>query len=126
LVPSDPGRSLLLTKPPPAFPTKAGRRFEIDSPDYQILSGWMPPAHRRRARMTRGFGVSKSHRQHATLQPGASQQLTVRAHFSDGKIRDVTRWAKFTDANASVTQVDDTGGVKVMGFGERRDHRMVS
>ena len=38
----------------------------------------------------------------ALLQPGASQQLLVRATFSDGHTEDVTHWAKFNAANASV------------------------
>jgi hypothetical protein len=118
LVPSDPGHSLLLTKPTAAVPHKGGQRFEVDSPDYKILSEWIaagtPPPRANDPRMQR----LEIQPVHATLQPGASQQLVVRAHFSDGSARDVTRWVKFTDANASVTQVDDTGGVKVMGFGE--------
>jgi hypothetical protein len=47
-----------------------------------------------------------------------TQQLAVKATFSDGSVQDVTRWVKYTDANASVTTVDDGGNVKVMGFGE--------
>ena len=34
------------------------------------------------------------------LEPGATQQLLVRATFSDGHIEDVTHWAKFNAANA--------------------------
>src|SRR6185436_17565948 len=56
--------------------------------------------------------------EHATSNPGASQQLTVRAQFTDGRTQDVTRWVKYTDANATVTAVDDHGTVKVQGFGE--------
>src|SRR5438046_1015640 len=56
--------------------------------------------------------------EHAVLKPGANQQLLVRAHFSDGRTEDVTRWAKYTAANASVTQVDDDGKVQVVGNGE--------
>jgi hypothetical protein len=118
LVPSDPGRSLLLTKPTAAVAHKGGERFTTNSPDYKILSEWIaagtPPPRADDPRIQR-LEIEPAH---ATLQPGASQQLIVRAHFSDGTARDVTRWVKFTDANASVTQVDDTGGVKVMGFGE--------
>ena len=118
LVPSDPGRSLLLTKPTTAVPHKGGHRFDVDSPDYKILSEWIaagtPPPGKEDPRIQR-LEIEPAH---ATLQPGASQQFVVRAHFSDGSARNVTRWVKFTDANASVTQVDDMGDVKVMGFGE--------
>src|SRR5580704_15600969 len=52
------------------------------------------------------------------LEPGATQQLLVRATFNDGRVEDVTHWTKFTAANATVTQVDDDGQVKVIGNGE--------
>jgi Protein of unknown function (DUF1553) len=49
------------------------------------------------------------------LKPGAQQQLLVHAYFNDNHAEDVTRWAKFNDANSAVTQVDDLGNVKVVG-----------
>ena len=118
IVPSDPARSLLLLKPTTAVPHKGGRRFEVDSPEYRILADWIaagaPPPEEADARITR----LELEPAHARLQPGEGQSLTVRAHFSDGTTRDVTRWAKYTDANAAVTAVDETGQVKVTGFGE--------
>jgi hypothetical protein len=36
----------------------------------------------------------------------------------DGHSEDVTRWAKYTSANETVSQVDDNGQAKVVGFGE--------
>ena len=41
LVLSDPGRSLLLTKPTGAVPHKGGKRFEVDSPEYRVLGRWI-------------------------------------------------------------------------------------
>src|SRR5207253_1134616 len=52
------------------------------------------------------------------LSPAASQQLNVRAFFDDGHSEDVTRWAKYTSANETVSQIDEHGLVKVVGFGE--------
>ena len=52
------------------------------------------------------------------LKPGIPQQLLVRATFSNGESRDVTRYAKFTSANNSVCVVSDDGLVTVMGRGE--------
>jgi len=118
IVPADPARSLFLLKPTAAVPHKGGQRFAVDSLEYQILSGWIaagaPPPKPDDARIQR-LEVSP---EHATLPPGATQPLTVRAHFSDGQVLDVTRWVKFADANAAVTTVDDHGNVRVMGFGE--------
>jgi hypothetical protein len=118
IVLSDPARSLLLLKPTAAVPHKGGKRFDVDSLEYKILSEWIaagtPPPKSDDPRITK-LEVSPAH---ATLKPGASQQLIVHARFSDGSIQDVTRWVKYTDANAAVTQVDDQGKVAVMGFGE--------
>ena len=41
VIPSDPGRSLLLLKPTSAVPHKGGKRFEVGSIDYQVLSQWI-------------------------------------------------------------------------------------
>lgn len=114
----DPARSLLLLKPTGAVPHKGGTRFETNSLEYKILSEWIaagaPPPKVSDPRITK-LEVSP---EHATLRPGDSKQLAVKATFSDGSVQDVTRWVKYTDANASVTTVDDGGNVKVMGFGE--------
>ena len=118
IIPSDPGRSLMLLKPSGAVPHKGGKRFEVDSIDYRILAEWIaagtPGPKADEPRIERIEFLPD----HVVLQPGASQQLLVRAHFSDGHSDDVTHWAKFTAANASVTTVDDTGLVQVVGFGE--------
>jgi hypothetical protein len=115
---NDPGRSLLLLKPTGTVPHKGGTRFETNSLEYKILSGWIaagaPGPKDSDMRITR-LEVQPDH---ATLKPGDTRALTIRAHFSNGEVRDVTRWAKYADANAAVTTVDDGGQVKVMAFGE--------
>jgi hypothetical protein len=45
-------------------------------------------------------------------------QLAVRAHFSDGKVEDVTRWAAFSSGDQTVAAVSDTGLVEAQGHGE--------
>ena len=41
MVPTDPGRSLLLTKPSGAVPHKGGLRFSPDSLEYRVLAEWI-------------------------------------------------------------------------------------
>jgi hypothetical protein len=41
VVMSDPGRSLLLTKPTGAVPHKGGVRFAVDSPEYNLVAQWI-------------------------------------------------------------------------------------
>ncbi len=42
----------------------------------------------------------------------------MRAKYSDGRIEDVTHWAKFSSANEAVARVDDQGRVQVIGNGK--------
>src|SRR5437016_1320058 len=118
IIPSDPGRSLLLLKPTAAIPHKGGKRFEVDSMEYRVLAEWIasgaPGPRKDDPRIERIEFLPE----HVVLRPASSQQFSVRAHFSDGHIEDVTRWAKYTAANASVAQVDDSGNVQVVGTGE--------
>ncbi len=118
MVPTDPGRSLLLTKPSGAVPHKGGLRFSPDSLEYRVIAEWIAsgaaapqasdPRVDRLEILPRGV----------VLKPADKQQFLVRAHFSDGHQEDVTRWVKFSSANESVVQIDDAGLVTVMGHGE--------
>ncbi|HWA99360.1 MAG TPA: DUF1549 domain-containing protein [Pirellulales bacterium] len=118
IVPSDPGRSLVLTKPTGMLPHKGGIRFKPDSLGYRVLAEWIaadtPAPQPADARIERIEILPEA----AVLKPGDAQQLIVRAHFNDGHIEDVTRWARYTSTNESVAQVNETGGVKVVGHGE--------
>ncbi len=53
VVPSDPGRSLLLTKPTGAMPHGGGLRLDVGSLEYRVISEWiaagMPPPQGRRS-----------------------------------------------------------------------------
>lgn len=118
VIPSDPARSLMLLKPTRAVPHKGGKRFEVDSIEYRILSDWIasgaPGPKPDDPRIQRIEFVPD----HFLLSLGATQSLNVRAHFSDGRSVDITHWAKFSGANASVATVNDDGLVQVVGFGE--------
>ncbi len=118
IVPSDPGRSLVLLKPTAAVPHTGGVRFDVGSLEYRVVAEWIaagtPPPSDADPRMQRLEMLPGK----AVLRPGNEQQLVVRAHFSDGHTEDVTRWAKFTATNDAVAQVDQLGLAKVMGPGE--------
>jgi len=115
---SDPGRSLVLTKPSGAVPHKGGVRFAPDSPEYRVVAEWIaagaPAPQDSDARLSRLEMLPGA----SVLKTGAKQQLIVRAHFTDNHVEDVTRWAKFTSSNESVAQVNGTGQVAVVGHGE--------
>ncbi|GDY09879.1 S-layer protein [Planctomycetia bacterium] len=118
IVPSDPGRSLMLTKPSGAIPHKGGLRFDVDSLEYRAIAEWIAAGHP-------APSDDDARLKHLEILPtasqqkkGANQQMVVRGHFSDGHVEDVTRWCKFTSANATVASVDDRGLVAITGSGE--------
>lgn len=118
IVPSDPGRSLILTKPSGAVPHKGGLRFRVNSREYRVLADWIaagtPGPKPDDPRIERLEILPPA----AVLKPEMTQQLLVLAHFSDGHVEDVTRWAKYTSTNESAAQVGEDGQVRVMGHGE--------
>jgi len=118
IIPSDPGRSLMLLKPTGAVAHKGGKKFEVDSEEYRILSEWIAggaPGPKPEDPRIERIDLSPDH---VILSPNTNQQLTVRARFNDGHTEDVTRWVKYSSANASVATVEDSGKVQVMGHGE--------
>lgn len=118
IVPSDPARSLMLLKPTGAVPHKGGKKFDTDSLEYRILSEWIaagaPGPKKDDPRIERLEVLPRQ----VVLKPGATHQFQTRAYFNDGHIEEVTRWTKFTAANASVATVDENGKVQVVGHGE--------
>lgn len=118
IVPHDPGRSLILTKPTGVIPHKGGLRFTEDSLEYRVIAEWIaqgqPGPSADDPRIERLEILPPATR----LAAGDVQQMIVRARFSDGHVEDVTRWAKYSSTNHAVCQVDDNGVVKVSGSGE--------
>ncbi len=115
---AEPAHSLLLIKPTAAVPHKGGDRFGTNSLEYRILAEWVangtPAPRPDDARITR----LEVQPEQVFLKAGVPQQILVRATFSDGEVRDVTRWAKFTSANGSVCSIGEDGLVTVIGPGE--------
>lgn len=114
----EPGRSLMLLKPTTAVTHGGGKRLAIGSPEYQVISEWIaagaPAPSANDPRIARVELVPGG----VIVEPQAKQQLLVRATFSDGHTEDVTRWSKYSVANAEVGQVDDYGLLTLVGCGE--------
>lgn len=123
IVPNDPGRSLILTKPSGLLPHKGGVKLDSGSLEYRVLAEWIaagaPGPKNDDPQIARLEVLPKYSSQQAVSKPlGNTQQLLVRAHFSDGRVEDVTRWAKYQSVNAQVASVNDRGLVTITGYGE--------
>lgn len=113
-----PALSLLLTKPTAAVPHKGGKRIDVDSLHYRVLAEWIadgaPAPNEDDARLQRLEILPDQ----VTLKKGERQPFIVRGHYSDGRVEDVTQWAKFTSANEAVATVEENGTATVIGPGE--------
>ncbi|HWC77076.1 MAG TPA: DUF1549 domain-containing protein, partial [Blastocatellia bacterium] len=114
----EPARSLMLLKPTMALPHGGGKRFDVGSLEYKVLADWIAngivPPSENDPQIERLEVLPKS----ATLAIGQEQQLIVRAHFSNGRVEDVTRWVKYASADETVAGVSEAGRVKMEGHGE--------
>jgi hypothetical protein len=117
-----PKKSLAVLKPSASIAHEGGKRFDIDSPEYRILTQWIAE------------GLAKVNSTAAKVvrlevqpidvvlwQPENRQALQVIAHFDNGEQQDVTRLAVFETSDASVevsaggvVQFDQPGIVTVL------------
>src|SRR5262249_8880424 len=110
-----PAESLILLKPTGAVEHGGGVRFAPDSLESRVIAEWigsgMP-----RPRPADPRAVSLTTLPEAvTLKPGDRHRVLVRATYSDGRVEDVSRWAKFGSTDETVVKVDDSGLLKVEG-----------
>jgi hypothetical protein len=114
----EPARSLILLKPTETLPHLGGKRFTVESAEYNIIAKWisagLPPPRESDPRIQQ-VSVQAAKQ---TLGVGEQLPLRVTATFSNGRVEDVTRWARYTSADESVAAVDEHGRVTIKGHGE--------
>src|SRR5206468_2733912 len=110
--------SLVLLKPTLSIPHGGGKRFAVNSLEYRVIAEWIAAGTPRPSDNDPQATGLEVYPASAILKPEGEQQLVVRAKYSDGQIRDVTRWVKFSSSDEGVATVDDFGHVKMTGFGE--------
>ncbi len=115
---ADPPASLILQKATFGMPHGGGQRFKKDSLEYRVIQEWIAAGTPRPADTDPEIKGLEVFPPAAVLKPGAEQQLSVLARYSNGTTSDVTRWVKFSSNNEGVASVDDNGLVKMSGAGE--------
>ncbi len=116
--PAEPSSSLLLTKPTMAVPHKGGLKLKPDSWHYRVVAEWIAAGAAAPSENDARLKSLEILPERTKLKPGSSQPLLVRAHYSDGRVEDVTSLAKFTSSNEAVSTVDEFGNINVVGPGE--------
>ncbi|HWB61412.1 MAG TPA: DUF1549 and DUF1553 domain-containing protein [Chthoniobacteraceae bacterium] len=114
-----PEESLLLQKATGNVAHTGGKRFDTASPLYKTLLRWIqegaqadPPD------VATVTGVDLLPKDMLLEGENTTQQMTVRAHYSDGSVRDVTPLAVFTSNNDASAKVDTAGLVTSGARGE--------
>ena len=109
LFPAAPEQSLLLQKPLLGIPHEGGRRIEAGSTAHTTLLRWIrdgaPFALTNEPALTtvEVFPIER------TAPSDSAHRLLVRARYSDGSIRDVTRLAAFESSDRELAAVDEHG-----------------
>ncbi len=113
-----PEESLLLKKAAKLMSHTGGERLPEGSVHYLIVRDWIAagatgpnPAE---AILERIELLPHS----ALLQPQSKLQVIALATYSNGTVRDVTRWSKFASSDDLVASISEDGLVKVNGHGE--------
>lgn len=114
----DPAESLLLAKPSRALPHGGGKKLPNDKPDYQLMRDWIAQGALDDFPNQAKLISLELFPPRAKLDRGKTVQTLVRGKYSNGQVRDVTRWAKFFSSDDQVATVDQDGLVTVSGHGE--------
>ena len=115
---ADPAASLFLLKPTMTIPHGGGQRVAVDSLEYRVLSEWIAAGAPGPAEDDPAVVGLEVYPGVATLEPGSKQRLVVRAKYTDGRVADVSRWARYNSTDGAVAEVSDDGVVTMVGRGE--------
>jgi Protein of unknown function (DUF1553)/Protein of unknown function (DUF1549) len=116
---ASPDDCLLMNKATGSVSHTGGKRIEPGSENYQIVLRWLEagaPADSPEAATPTGIEVFPSRAVFAS--PAETQRIVVRARFSDGTDRDVTRFTVFLSNNDAAATVDEQGLATGKGPGE--------
>src|SRR5262249_50679503 len=113
-----PERSLVLRKPTATIPHHGGQRFPVSSREYALLLRWIREGARSDvATAPKLTALQVTPAERIISAPVTRQQLVVRASFSDGSTRDVTREAVYESSDPlvrvspdGVVEAPTTGG----------------
>ncbi|MCG8652945.1 MAG: DUF1549 domain-containing protein [Pirellulales bacterium] len=108
---TDPEYSLLLQKPTNVLPHGGGKRIDRGSYPWQLITRWIrqgTPYGQENDPTIDHIEVSPPARE---LNFGASQQLAVIAHYTDGSTRDVTQLASYEPNHTEMATCDSLGRI---------------
>jgi len=116
--PLRPSDSLILLKATAAVPHEGGKRFGVDSLEYQLLRDWIAagrPVDAANQPQVKSLRVTPA--EQVLIAPADRVRLTVKGTFSDGTTRDLSQLAVYDVSSPSVV-VSGTGEAVAKSTGE--------
>ena len=114
-----PNESLMIQKGLGAVPHTGGVRFHQGDYLYNTLIRWLDAgAPQDSPGVAHADSLEILPKQMVLEGEGAKQQITVRAHYSDGTERDVTKWALFLSNNENSANISPDGLITAGKRGE--------
>ncbi len=114
----NPEDSLLLAKVSLKIPHGGGKKFPSNHPDYQLFKNWISqgslPSPTNEPTVISVEVIPNKLR----LKIDDKIKMLARAKYSDGRIRDVSNWVRFSSSEEQVASVDQDGIAQVLGNGE--------
>jgi len=114
MLPAAPDQSLFLLKTTGQVPHGGGKKTEVGSEEYKVLRRWVAsgtpyglPTDPAIVKVT-VFPAAR------VIDRAGRQQLAVHAHYSDGRVEDVTRRAQYESNETEVATVSESGLVNTL------------
>jgi hypothetical protein len=109
----NPDQSLLLLKASGKVPHGGGLRLPKSSPGYATIRDWIRQGVPKDTATSPKLVAMEIEPKKSSLQRLATQQLKASARYSDGSVRDVTNMALFESNDKAMSDVSESGLVKV-------------
>jgi hypothetical protein len=114
--PAAPERSLVLMKATGVMAHGGGKKMDPNSDEYKLVRRWIAaglPYGKETDPTVTKISIYPEHR---ILTRQNRQQFAVYAHYSDGRIEDITRRAQYDSNDQEIATVDPQGLVRTLGM----------
>ncbi len=112
--PVAPEQSLLLLKAANIVPHGGGKRLDPNSEGYQTLVQWISQGMLYGKETDPKLLSIEVQPKHGSMKIKSRQQLTVKAHYSGGGTRDVTRAALYESNDKSMAEASEEGLIEIL------------
>ena len=116
LFPANPDASLFLMKATGRAPHGGGKKMDPDSDEYKLVRRWIAAGMPWGAATDPTLAKISVFPEHRVLSRQSRQQFAVYAHYSDGRVEDITRRAQYESNDPDIATVEERGLVHTLAM----------